>query len=191
MGSGASSAIPAADAPVEQRGGVSVYAVKAALAPPVKPNTMARLAICEEELQILAPRGSADVDRAAVLARYDYRAIPSWSITGKSFSFKFRPAAHLRFARLRLRLEPEPEPEPESAVGGAAAAGLTEVTLSTLQAKQISAVLREHCYKKADEIRRLKSTLDGASFASLLTEVQQRGLPRITALCAEAVAGDP
>ena len=198
MGSGASSAVPAADAPVERRSdGVSVYAVKTALAPPVKPNTMARLAICEDELQLLdSPRGSAEVDNAAVLACFDYRAIPSWSITGKQFSFKFWPAAHERFVRVR---EPEPEPEPEladrpSARGGDAATitGLLEVTLATLQAKQISAVLREHCYKKADETRRLKSTLDAASFGALLAEVRQSGLPRINALCAgQAVNADP
>ena len=211
MGGGASSAVPAADAPVQQRSdGVSTYAVKVlqsstSTTTTLRAGTMARLAICEDELQLLAAtRGSSgSVDNAALLSRFDYRAIPSWSIPPAAFTFKFRPAAHLQFVLERqLEPEPEPEPEPKPEPAGAAAvlaaeraaaksgAPTVDVRLATWQAGKISAVLREHCYKKADEIRRLKHTLPPDDFATLLTEVECTGLPRIVALCEAGAATD-
>ena len=157
MGGGASSAAPSSDTAVEIKSdGTRVYTVKVveAAAVGLKAGMRARLTICEEELDLLTARGP--VDDATLLARFDYRAIPSWSITPKTFAFRFRPATHRRFLRLREppELEPEPEPEPLSD-------SPVNIRLGTLQAAQISAVLREHCYKKADEIRRMLGTDDG------------------------------
>ena len=194
MGGGASSAIPASDAAIEtRRDGTRAYTIKIveAVVAGLKSGAMGRLAICEEELQLLAARGP--VDDAPVLARFDYRAVPSWSITPKSFAFKFRPATHHRFLRMREPVpEPEPEPEPEPVEPQAAPQSDAPVSirLETSQASQISAVLREHCYKKADEIRRLKTVLKATAFTELLETVRTTGLAPICALSDERAAFD-
>lgn len=192
MGGGVSSAIPAPDTEIESRSdGTSAYAIKvleAITATGLKPGIMARLTVCEEELQLLEARGP--VDDARVLARFDYRAIPSWSISPKVFSFKFRPATHRRFLRMR---EPEPEPEPEPALElqpEPQSEGPVSIRLGTLQAADISSVLREHCYKKADEIRRLKCVFKETVFAKLLESVRAAGLAPIYALRDERAAFD-
>ena len=191
MGGGASTAIPASDAVIEARkDGTRAYRVKVLEAVPVglTPGAIARLAICEEELQLLAARGP--IDDAPVLARFDYRAIPSWTITPRTFCFKFRPVAHRRFLIMR-EPEPGPESEPETEPQAVAQSDApVSIRLATLQAAQVSAVLREHCYKKADEIRRLKAVFTEAAFAELLETVRKTGLAPIRALGDERAALD-
>jgi hypothetical protein len=157
MGAAASltSSIPAEDSPIEQRAadGATMYTVKVLTCggeggaedggarSAVRPGSLARLAICEDELELLEPprkrRGgggqvlSHSDDAAAVLCRFNYRAIPSWSITPRTFNFRVRLLLNKRLVGRRVggsdghgggvsgaavaaQLEPEPETEPET-----------------------------------------------------------------------------
>ena len=136
----------------------------------------ARLAICEDELQLQDARGV--VDGATVLHVFDYHAIPSWSITPSVFSFKFR----------QRRLSGD------ATVGSVGKLQqlqqrVVHVRLATMQSKQISTVLREHCYKKADEIRRMKLTLDGNEFERLIGDARgEAGFAEIVAFVESGIA---
>eukprot|EP01052_Picozoa_sp_SAG31_P038304 SAG31_NODE_5092_length_2748_cov_1.716874_1_plen_219_part_00 len=91
MGAIVSNGVPAADCPVEVRpDGSMVFKVKVLSCPALVSGANARLAICEDVIQLLSGTSSGD----GSLMAYDYRQIPFWSITPEFFSYVLKRHPH-------------------------------------------------------------------------------------------------